>query len=48
MTEDEVRARFKLPAGTQTTALELPLRSRAKFRGTVENGRLASFEVTLE
>ena len=48
MTEDEIRSRFKLPAGTQTTALALPLRSRAQFRGTMEDGRLVSFEVTLE
>ena len=48
MTEDELRSRFKLPAGTQTTGLALPLRSRAQFRGTMENGRLVSFEVTLE
>jgi hypothetical protein len=48
MTEDEVRSRFKLPAGTPTSALALPLRSRAKFRGTIDNGRLISFEVTLE
>jgi hypothetical protein len=48
MTEDELRARFNLPAGTQTTRPALPLRSRALFRGTIENGRLISFEVTLE
>jgi len=48
MSEDELRARFNLPAGTNTTHLPLPLGSRAQFRGTIENGRLASFEVTLE
>jgi len=48
MTEDELRARFNLPAGTHTTRLALPLGSRAQFRGAVENGRLISFEVTLE
>jgi len=48
MTEDELRARFNLPAGTQTARLALPLGSRAQFSGTIENGRLASFEVTLE
>ena len=48
MTEDELRARFNLPAGTHTTSLVLPLRSRAQLRGTMENGRLVSFEVTLE
>jgi len=48
MTEDELRARFKLPAGTPTTRLALPLGSRAQFSGTMESGRLVSFEVTLE
>ena len=48
MTEDELRARFSLPAGTYTTSLALPLGSRAQFRGTMETGRLVSFEVTLE
>ena len=48
MTEEELRARFKLPAGTQTTALALPLGSRAQFRGTMENGRLISYEISLE
>jgi len=48
MTEDELRARFKLPAGTNTMRLALPLGSRAKFLGTMDNGRLVSFEVTLE
>jgi hypothetical protein len=48
MTEDELRARFSLPAGTYTTRLALPLGSRAQFSGTIENGRLVSFEVTLE
>jgi len=48
MTEDELRARFSLPAGTHTTRLALPLGSRAQLRGTMENGRLVSFEVTLE
>jgi hypothetical protein len=48
MSEDELRARFNLPAGTYTTALPLRLRSRAQFRGAIENGRLGSFEVTLE
>jgi hypothetical protein len=48
MTEDELRARFNLPAGTHTTRLVFPLGSRAQLRGTMENGRLVSFEVTLE
>ena len=48
MTEDQLRARFKLPAGTNTMRLALPLGSRAKFLGTMDNGRLVSFEVTLE
>ena len=48
MTEDELRARFNLPAGTHTTSLAFPLGSRAQLRGTMENGRLVSFEVTLE
>jgi hypothetical protein len=48
MTEDELRARFKLPAGTHTTSLVFPLGSRAQLRGKMENGRLVSFEVTLE
>jgi len=48
MSEDELRARFNLPAGTYTTSLVLRLRPRAQFRGAIENGRLASFEVTLE
>jgi hypothetical protein len=48
MTEDELRARFNLPAGTHTTALAFPLPPRAQLRGKMENGRLISFEVTLE
>ena len=48
MTEDELRTRFNLPAGTHTTRLAFPLGSRAQLRGTMENGRLISFEVTLE
>jgi len=48
MSEDELRAWFNLPAGTNTMRLALPLGSRAKFLGTMDNGRLASFEVTLE
>jgi len=48
LTEDQLRARFKLPAGTNTMRLALPLGSRAKFLGTMDNGRLVSFEVTLE
>ena len=48
MTEDELRARFNLPAGTHTTRLVFPLGSRAQLRGTMENGRLVSFEVTIE
>ena len=48
LSEDELRARFNLPAGTPTTRLALPLGSRAQFRGTMESGRLVSFEVTLE
>jgi hypothetical protein len=48
MTEDELRARFNLPAGAHTTSLVFPLRSRAQLRCTMENGRLVSFEVTLE
>jgi hypothetical protein len=48
MTEDELRARFNLPAGTQATGLALRLPSRAQLRATTENGRLVSFEVTLE
>lgn len=48
MTDDDLRARFNLPAGTYTTALPLRLQSRAQFRGAIENGRLVSFEVTLE
>lgn len=48
MTEDELRARFNLPAGTHVTRLAFPLRSRAQLRGTMENGRLVAFEVTLE
>jgi hypothetical protein len=48
MTEDELRARFKVPAGMHTTPLAFPLRSRAQLRATMKNGRLISFEVTLE
>jgi len=48
MTEDELRTRFNLPAGIHTTGLALLLPSRAQLRGTIENGRLVSFEVTLE
>ena len=48
MTEDELRARFNVPAGMHLTPLAFPLPSRAQLRGTVENGRLVSFEVTLE
>src|SRR4051812_31249199 len=48
MTEDELRVRFNLPAGTHMTRLAFPLGSRAQLRGTMENGRLVSFEVTLE
>ena len=48
MTEDELRARFNLPMGMRTTPLALPLPSRAQLRGTMENGRLIAFEVTLE
>ena|SRR5690349_4757197 len=48
MTEDELRARFNLPAGTQTTGVAFRLPSRAQFRGTMQNGRLVSFEVSLE
>lgn len=48
MSEDELRARFHLPAGTQATRLALPLGSRAQFIGTMENGRLVSYEVSLE
>lgn len=49
MTEDELRARFNLPAGSHTTALAFPLGfSRAQLHGTMEKGRLLSFEVTLE
>jgi hypothetical protein len=48
MTADELRARFNLPAGTHLTSLAFPLPSRAQLRGTMENGRLVSFEVTLE
>src|SRR6185503_20945326 len=40
MSEDELRARFNLPAGTYTTSLVLRLRPRAQFRGAIENGRL--------
>ena len=48
MTEDELRARFKLPAGTNTTHLTFPLGSRAKLLGMMDSGRLVSFEVTIE
>jgi len=48
MTEDELRARFNVPAGMHVTGLEFRLPSRAQLRGTTENGRLVSFEVTLE
>ena len=49
ITEDELRARFNVPAGMHTTPLAFPLpSSRARLRGTMENGRLISFEVTLE
>lgn len=48
MTEDELRARFNLPAGTHLTSLVFPLPSRAQLRGRMENGRLVSFEVSLE
>jgi len=42
------RARFKLPAGTNTTHLTFPLGSRAKLLGMMDSGRLVSFEVTIE
>ena len=48
MTEGELRARFKLPARIDTMFLVFPLSSRAKFLGAMENGRLVSFEVSLE
>jgi hypothetical protein len=48
MTGDELRTRFNLPAGLHLTNLAFPLPSRAQLRGTMENGRLVSFEVTLE
>src|SRR5262245_17518786 len=48
MTEDELRARFNVPAGMHTAALAFPPPSRAQLRGTMEKGRLISFEVTLE
>ena len=48
MTDEELRARFNLPAGTNATALAFRLPSRAQLRGTMANGRLVSFEVTLE
>jgi hypothetical protein len=48
MTEEELRARFNLPAGMHTTGLAFRLPSRAQLHGTMENGRLAAFEVTLE
>jgi hypothetical protein len=48
MTEDELRARFNLPTGTHATPIEFVLPSRAQLRGTMANGRLAAFEVTLE
>jgi len=48
MTRDELGVRFNLPAGTHMTDLALRIGSRALFRGAMENGRLTSFEVTLE
>jgi len=48
MTEDMLRARLDIPAGMPMTPLAFRLPSRAQLRGTMENGRLASFEVTLE
>lgn len=48
MTEEELRARLNVPAGIHLMPLAFPLPSRAQLRGTMENGRLVSFEVTLE
>ena len=48
MTEDMLRARFNIPAGRPVMPLAFTLPSRARLRGTMENGRLVSFEVTLE
>lgn len=48
MSEDELRARFQVPAGMRPTPLSFALNSRARWRGTLDNGRLVSFEVTLE
>jgi hypothetical protein len=47
MTEDELRARFNVPAGMHVMPLAFPL-LRAQLRGAMQNGRLVSFEVTLE
>ena len=48
MTVDELNARFNVTTGAQTMPFKLPSPSRARLRGTMENGRLVCFEVTLE
>jgi len=48
MTEDELRARFNVPAGIQPMPIAFRLPSSAQLRGTMKDGRVVAFEVSLE